>query len=269
LKKNHTVGYLGDGVNDVPALQTAHVAVSVQGANAIAQDASDLILLKKNLHALVIGIYEGRRIFVNTAKYIKTTITASIGLFYAMALTFVLLNYMPIAPLQILFLNIITDIPLIAIATDFVEIDELKLPKQHNIKSIALFSTILGMCLFVMNSLFIINSLAQQAATVQTNCYAFALLSECMLLFSVRTRKPLYKAHHISWQQALAFVLADGIGIAMIYLPFGHRYLNFTSLGFAQWRSIFFFLIGTCIVVEIVKHWYYRHLSPRMKPASK
>src|SRR3990172_1462182 len=113
LQERYQVGFLGEGINDAPALKIANVAIVVDHAADIARDTADIILLKKSLAVIIDGIKEGREVFANTVKYIKATLSANIGNFIAMAVASLFVNYLPLLPLQILLVNLLSDFPMI------------------------------------------------------------------------------------------------------------------------------------------------------------
>src|SRR5690606_8047601 len=125
LDAKHLVGFLGEGFNDAPALKMAHVGLAVNGASDIAQDAADVVLLNRSLEVIVDGIREGRTIFANTMKYIRATLTSNVGNFYALAFAALFIPYLPMLPIQILLLNLLSDFPMISIAADSVDEAEL------------------------------------------------------------------------------------------------------------------------------------------------
>ena len=112
LKKKYSVGYMGDGINDAPALKMAHVSFAVNDAAPVAREAAEIILLRKSLSSVILGIEEGRKTIVNTLKYTKMTNAPSFGHFYALAVASLLVDYPPMLPMQLLFLNLLTDLPM-------------------------------------------------------------------------------------------------------------------------------------------------------------
>jgi len=130
FREQNTVGFLGDGINDAPALKEAHVGIVVKTASDLAKEASDVILLKKSLFEVIYGIGIGRNVFANTLKYITISIASNFGNFYSLALASLFLDFLPLLPRQILLVNVLSDFPMVAIATDRVDFDELTLPPR-------------------------------------------------------------------------------------------------------------------------------------------
>ncbi|MFH7882598.1 MAG: magnesium-translocating P-type ATPase, partial [Candidatus Aenigmatarchaeota archaeon] len=144
LRKKHVVGFLGDGVNDAPALKVSDVGISVESGTDVAKEAADIILTRKSLRIISEGVIEGRKTFANTGKYIMNTVSANLGNMTTLALISSFLNFLPLLPSQILLINLLTDGPLLSISTDSVDEDELKKPKKWNLKFLRNFSFFFG-----------------------------------------------------------------------------------------------------------------------------
>ena len=140
----HIVGFMGDGVNDAPALRAADVGISFQDATDVAKEAAAVILLRKNLSVLAEGIREGRRTFINTRTYLRATIASNFGNMLSVAGAALLLPFIPLLPAQILLLNLLTDLPMLAISTDNVSDEDLKKPKHWDIREISNFMYFFG-----------------------------------------------------------------------------------------------------------------------------
>src|SRR5678816_3775524 len=121
MQRGHVVGFLGDGVNDAPALHSADVSISVNTATDVAREAADLILLKRDLHVLHDGVVEGRRTFANIRKYIMMGTSSSFGNMFSMAGASLFLPFLPMLPTQILLNNLLYDLAQISIPTDNVD----------------------------------------------------------------------------------------------------------------------------------------------------
>jgi Mg2+-importing ATPase len=144
LEEKYTVGFLGEGINDAPALKVAHVGMVVENASDVAREAADIILLKQSLLVIVKGIEEGRRVFSNNIKYLKATLASNFGNFYAVVAASFLTSFLPMLPIQILLLNFLSDFPMMSIAADTVDAGELKTPRHYNIKDILKICLLLG-----------------------------------------------------------------------------------------------------------------------------
>jgi len=132
LKKHGVVGYQGDGINDAPSLKLVDVAIAVASATDVAKANADIILLDKDLGVIINAIEYGRAIFANINKYVSYTMVGTFGNFFALALLFLLAASLPLLPRQVLLISLLTDLPLVAIATDTVSDDELERPSRYD-----------------------------------------------------------------------------------------------------------------------------------------
>jgi Mg2+-importing ATPase len=165
-RTGHAVGYLGDGINDAPALHAADVGISVDQAADVARDSADIILLKRDLDVLRRGVEDGRRTFANTLKYISITTSANFGNMVSMALAAPLLPFLPLAAKQILLNNFLSDLPSIAISTDNVEAEAVRRAQRWQIRDVQRFMLVFGLIssLFDLLTFAILFFCADQAA---------------------------------------------------------------------------------------------------------
>ena len=260
LEERHEVGFLGEGINDAPALKIANVALAVQGASDIARDSADIILLNKSLDVIVDGIGEGRKVFANTIKYIKATLASNFGNFFAVATATLISDYLPLLPLQILLLNLLSDFPMISIATDTVEPADLEKPETYNLREIAFISIVLGTVSTIFDFIFFALFYKISPSVLQTNWFIGSVITELMLFFSIRTKGVFYKA-----KRASSFIIFLSVGVILLTLalPFttiGQKAFNFTPPIFHH-LSLVFLVVGLYFVsTETVKLFYYKFL---------
>ncbi|MDD1684490.1 MAG: HAD-IC family P-type ATPase, partial [Methanoregula sp.] len=258
LQDSYTVGFLGEGINDAPALKLAGVSLAVESASDIAREAADIILLQKNLEVIIEGIRSGRAVFANSVKYLKATLASNFGNFYAIAIASLFVTYLPMLPLQILLVNLLSDFPMISIATDTVDEAELVKPRKYEIKEIVLIATLLGVVSTVFDFMFFAVFLNQGAGTLQTNWFMGSILTELVFLFSIRTRLPFYRAGRPSGYVLALTGVAAAATILLPYTAFGQTAFRFipptaTDLGIILVLTVSFF-----VCAELVKNLYYR-----------
>ncbi|MEW6407653.1 MAG: HAD-IC family P-type ATPase [Patescibacteria group bacterium] len=258
LQEKNEVGFLGEGINDAPALKLANVAMVVQGGADIAQEASDIVLLKKNLNVIIQAIRDGREVFTNTIKYIKATLISNFGNFYAIAFASLLIAFLPMLPLQILLVNLLSDFPMIAIATDLVDERELKKPKNYNVKEVILIATILGLVSVIFD--FIVFALFYQkgAAILQTNWFIVSILTELVLIFSVRSRFIFFRGKRPSFSLSLLSIAAFLATLIIPFTLFGQEIFKFIKPQPFHLLIILLLIAVYFICTEIVKLIYYR-----------
>lgn len=258
LQEKNEVGFLGEGINDAPALKIANVALVVNSAADIARDTADIVLLHKSLRVIVEGIRLGRETFSNTNKYIKATLSSNFGNFYTVAIASLLVNYLPLLPLQILLINLLTDFPMIAVATDTIEGEELKNPKSYDIREIAYIATILGIVSSFFDFMFFILFSRISPSVLQTNWFIGSVLTELVFLFSIRTKLPFLKAAKPPKAILFLSLVAAAVAVTIPFTTFGKHIFSFITPSFSDLiligSIVFFYLIST----DIVKVLYYR-----------
>jgi Mg2+-importing ATPase len=258
LQGSFTVGFLGEGINDAPALKLAGVSLAVDSAAGIAREAADIILLQKNLEVSIEGIRSGREVFANTITYLKATLASNFGNFYAIAISSLFIPFLPMLPLQILLVNLLSDFPMISIATDNVDAAELSRPKKYDIREIVLISTLLGVVSTVDDFMFFAIFVNQGAGILQTNWFVGSILTELVFLFSIRTKLPFYKATRPSWYVLALTGVAGAATLVLPYTAFGQTAFHFTPPT-AVHLGIILVLVGAFFVcAELVKLSYYR-----------
>jgi Mg2+-importing ATPase len=196
-KRGHVVGYLGDGINDAPALHAADVGISVDTAVDVAREAADLVLLKRDLEVLQKGILSGRRTFANTLKYILTTTSANLGNMLSMAIASLVLPFFPLLAGQILLNNFLSDIPAFGLATDDVDEEWLNVPHRWDQPFLRRFMVRFGL----VSSAFDLLTFAVLLLVFRTTPEAFrtgwfieSLLTEVVVALVVRTQRPVLKS---------------------------------------------------------------------------
>jgi Mg2+-importing ATPase len=230
-RMGHVVGYMGDGINDAPALHDADIGISVNQAVDVAKEAADFVLLERDLGVLCAGIEEGRRTFANTIKYVFTTTSANFGNMFSMAGASLFLPFLPLLAKQILLNNFLSDFPALGIAGDLVDKEMVERPHCWNIRFIRDFMIIFGLVSSAFDYLtfgvllFVVRAAPQQ---FRTGWFVESLLTELVIALVVRTRRPFYRSRpgKVLWTVTLAVAL---VTLAIPYLPFG-GVLGFTPL---------------------------------------
>ena len=261
-KTGHVVGYMGDGINDAPALHAADVGISVDSAVDVAKDAADFVLLKQDLDILRQGIDEGRVTFGNTLKYIITTISGSFGNMFSMAGASMLLPFLPMLAPQVLLENFLSDIPSLTIASDNVDAETVAKPRRWNTRFIRNYMVIFGLVSSIFDFLtFGTLLLVFRTAPEQfrTGWFIESLITELVIALVVRTRHVFFRSRpgRLLLFTSLVFM---AITLVLPYLPFVSIF-GFVPLP-APLMLAMLGLTGLYVLaVEIAKKFFYARLS--------
>ncbi|HUB08735.1 MAG TPA: magnesium-translocating P-type ATPase, partial [Myxococcales bacterium] len=263
-RRGHVVGFMGDGINDAPALRSADVGISVDNAVDIAKESADLILLEKDLLVLENGVIEGRRVFGNIIKYIKMGTSSNFGNMFSVLSASAFLPFLPMLPIQILTQNLLYDFSQLAIPFDRVDEEYLATPRQWRIDDIRRFMLFFGpvssifdyvtfgLMFFVLHA----NTPAHQAL-FQSSWFVEGLLSQTLIVHMIRTRKIPFLQSNPSPALAFGTAAVMAVGLALPFTPLG------AGLGMVPLPPIFFawlvaILLGYALLAQLVKGFYVR-----------
>ena len=263
-KRGHVVGYMGDGINDVPALHAADVSISVDNAVDVAKESADFVLMEKSLEVLNRGIELGRTTFANTLKYIFVTTSANFGNMFSMAGASLFMPFLPLLPKQILLLNFLSDFPAIAIANDAVDQEVLKKPRRWDIQLIRNFMFTFGFLSSVFDYLtFAVLLIIFEASEgiFQSGWFVLSILTELLTLLVMRTKRPFFKSRPAPILAFTSLAVAM-LTLAIPYLPISNI-MNIEPIPFKVMASLLAIAVLYIIVTEIAKHYFYKKSNNR------
>jgi len=266
LQEKFEVGFLGEGINDAPALKIANVAIVVQSVSDIGKEIADIVLLKKNLKVIVDGIRIGRGVFANTDKYITATLSANFGNFFAVGAASFVISFLPMLPIQILMVNLLSDFPMISVATDNVDEAILKVPRKYDLKGFATVALLLGAVSTIYDFAFFGVFRGFAPSVLQTAWFIGSILTELVFIYSIRTRFFFLKGKRPSYTLLLLTVVAAAITIVLPLTGFGDTYLKFARLSPSQYAVIFGLVAAYFATTEVVKVLYYKYYSEPKHP---
>ena len=268
LQRNgHTVGYLGDGINDAASLKDADVGISVDTAVDIAKESADIILLEKSLLVLEEAVVEGRKTFANIIKYIKMTASSNFGNVFSVLIASIFLPFLPMLPIQLLVQNLLYDVSQISIPWDDVDDDYLKQPRKWDATGIARFMVCIGpissifdvVTFVVMWNVFNANTVEKQSL-FQSGWFVVGLLTQTLIVHMIRTQ-------HIPFIQSRAatpvIVLTASIMALGIYLPFSSlgAHLGMVPLPLSYFGWLVAILLSYCVLTQLIKTIYIRRFG--------
>jgi Mg2+-importing ATPase len=260
--KGHVVGFLGDGINDSPALKTADVGISVDTAVDIAKESADIILLEKNLLVLRVGVIEGRRIFANITKYIRMGASSNFGNMFSVLGASIFLPFLPMAPIQVLTNNLLYDFSQTTIPTDNVDEEFLASPRRWDISNIFKFMVVIGPLSSIFDyatygmMLFVFGAWTNPSL-FQTGWFVESLLTQTLIIHIIRTARIPFIESRASPALITTTIIICAVGI-MLPFTWAGSVLGFTPLPWLYWPLVGAMLLAYAILTHFVKVWFVR-----------
>ncbi len=261
LKTNkHVVGFMGDGVNDAPALFEADVGLSVDSAVDVSKDAADIVLLDKDLLVLANGIEEGRKVFGNVTKYILMGTSSNFGNMFSAAAASLYLPFLPMLPMQILFMNLLYDVSNMTLPTDNIDLEYTELPKRWDIDFVRKFTLFFGPFSSLYDFLtygIMLFIFSASPALFQTGWFVESFWTEVLVIFVIRTRRiPFITSRPGKW---LTILTLSAVAFGTI-LPFTFlgRFLGFTALPTEYWILLVLMVATYLLLVDAGKVFFYK-----------
>ena len=263
--KGHVLGFMGDGINDAPALKAADVGISVDSAVDIAKESSDIILLENSLLILEQGVLEGRRVFGNIVKYIKMAASSNFGNMFSVVGASAFLPFLPMRPIQVLTNNLLYDFSQTTIPTDKVDADWLTKPRKWEIGRILRFILFIGpisslfdyLTFFMM--LYVFNCW-HNPALFQTGWFVESLFTQTLIIHVIRTNKIPFLQSWASWPLILSSVIIVAVGAGLTVSPLAGA-LGFVPLPPLYWLLLAIILVCYVVLTQLVKTWFYRRFG--------
>ncbi len=269
LENNYRVGFLGDGINDIPALRVAHVAIVVQQAPDMARASADIIMLRHDLKVLIAGIRYGRVTFVNINKFIIGTLVGNFAGYYSLILFSLILPFLPALPAQMLLNNFLADIPLIALASDTVDANTLNRPRTYNLAYIVPLIIILACVGTSCDYIFFILYRKESAILFRSLWFLFNCFSQLVLIFSIRTTN--FFLHTVMPSKTLLVTSAVSIllTLAAVHSTYGQRWFSFVPPTPQQYWVIIMLTAFYLALTEIIKIQYHTFMLRKAKGKNK
>jgi Mg2+-importing ATPase len=264
-RAGHVTGFLGDGINDAPALKAADVGISVNEAVDIAKESSDIILLEQSLLVLESGVVEGRRVFGNIIKYIKMAASSNFGNMFSVVGASAFLPFLPMRPIQVLANNLLYDFSQTTIPTDHVDPEWLKKPRRWAIGDIQRFIVVIGpissifdyLTYFIM--LYVFNCW-NNPPLFQTGWFVESIFTQTLIIHVIRTNKIPFIESRASWPLIATSIIIVSIGAWLTVSPLAGP-LGLLRLPRLYWVFLAGMLLGYIALTQVVKSWYVRRLG--------
>jgi P-type Mg2+ transporter len=262
--KGHVVGFMGDGINDAPALRAADVGISVDTAVDIAKESADVILLEKSLMVLEEGVIEGRKVFANILKYIRMGASSNFGNMFSVLGASAFLPFMPMAPIQVLTNNLLYDFSQVPIPTDNVDEEQVSRPRPWQIDEIKRFILFIGpiSSIFDYTTYFVMLYVfgcwdPARASLFQTGWFVESLMTQTIIIHIIRTNRIPFLQSIASWPLRATSVVIMAIGMWLPFSPLANA-LGFTPLPWLYFPILLLTLSCYIVLTQAVKIWLLR-----------
>jgi len=263
--RGHAVGYMGDGINDAPAMHVADVAISVDQAVDVARESADIILLQRDLNVLKDGVLDGRRTFANTFKYVAIATSSNFGNMVSMALGTLLVPFLPLLAKQILLNNLLADFPAVTIASDNVDAQALQQAQRWDIRSVQQFMLVFGLTSTLFDLItfaVLLGVFAAGEALFHTTWFVVSLLTQLAALLVLRTHLPAWKSRPAPLLVAVAAIVAV-VALALPYVWFAGE-LGFVAIPGHLLLAGLAIVVLYATVIECGKRWFYAWQARRL-----
>jgi P-type Mg2+ transporter len=263
--KGHTVGFMGDGINDAAALRAADIGISVDSAVDIAKEAADIILLEKSLMVLEHGIEEGRKTFANMMKYIKITASSNFGNVFSVLIASAFLPFQPMLPIHLLVLNLLYDISQIAIPFDNVDKESIAKPQRWDALEIRRFmiffgplSSIFDIATFILMWHVFGANTVDHATLFQSGWFIESLFTQMLIVHMIRTRKIPFIQSRASASMITMMLVVLGVGLVFPMMHSLSEYMQMKALPLTYFMYLTLIVGGYLLLVQFMKNIYAR-----------